>query len=89
MPPIEDEDGELQEVSLRDQLSEAMDAPAEGAEPQEGAEQPPAEGDGAALRGLLLESGLWTAFRTRPFSRVPAADAVPEAIFVETMPSRL
>ncbi len=49
---------------------------------------PPAEGDGAALRGLLLESGLWTAFRTRPFSRVPAADAVPEAIFVTAMDSR-
>ena len=42
----------------------------------------PASADGAALRALLLESGLWPAFRTRPFSRVPAADAVPEAIFV-------
>jgi Na+-transporting NADH:ubiquinone oxidoreductase subunit A len=42
----------------------------------------PASIDGAALRALLLESGLWPAFRTRPFSRVPAADAVPEAIFV-------
>ena len=49
---------------------------------------PPAEGDAAALRGLLLESGLWTAFRTRPFSRVPAADAVPEAIFVTAMDTR-
>lgn len=33
-------------------------------------------------RALLLESGLWTAFRTRPFSAVPAPDAVPHAIFV-------
>lgn len=38
--------------------------------------------DGAALRALLLESGLWPAFRTRPYGRVPAADAHPEAIFV-------
>ncbi|HEX4944988.1 MAG TPA: Na(+)-translocating NADH-quinone reductase subunit A [Usitatibacteraceae bacterium] len=49
---------------------------------------PPREGDGPALRALLLESGLWTAFRTRPFSRVPAPDAVPEAIFVTAMDSR-
>ena len=49
---------------------------------------PPAEGDGAALRTLLAESGLWSAFRTRPFSRVPAPDAVAEAIFVTAMDSR-
>lgn len=30
----------------------------------------------------LVESGLWTAFRTRPFSRIPALDSVPHAIFV-------
>lgn len=30
----------------------------------------------------LLASGLWTAFRSRPFSRVPAIDAEPSAIFV-------
>ena len=42
----------------------------------------PARADGAALRALLLESGLWTAFRTRPYGRVPAADAQPEALFV-------
>ncbi|MBL8340452.1 MAG: Na(+)-translocating NADH-quinone reductase subunit A [Rubrivivax sp.] len=35
-----------------------------------------------ALRALLLESGLWTALRTRPFSRVPAAGARPAALFV-------
>ncbi|MDZ7590402.1 MAG: Na(+)-translocating NADH-quinone reductase subunit A [Rubrivivax sp.] len=38
--------------------------------------------DTAAVRAVLLESGLWGALRTRPFSRVPAADAVPQAIFV-------
>lgn len=31
---------------------------------------------------LLLESGLWTAFRTRPFGKVPAPDTTPHAIFV-------
>lgn len=35
-----------------------------------------------ALRALLLESGLWTALRARPFGRVPPADQVPEALFV-------
>lgn len=36
----------------------------------------------AAVRENLLASGLWTAFRTRPFSKIPAIDAVPAAIFV-------
>jgi Na+-transporting NADH:ubiquinone oxidoreductase subunit A len=44
--------------------------------------------DAVAVRALLLESGLWTAFRTRPFSRVPAADALPAAIFVTAMDTR-
>ncbi|KXS38730.1 MAG: Na+-transporting NADH:ubiquinone oxidoreductase subunit A [Halomonadaceae bacterium T82-2] len=30
----------------------------------------------------LVESGLWTALRTRPFSRTPAPDAEPASIFV-------
>ncbi|TNF62067.1 MAG: Na(+)-translocating NADH-quinone reductase subunit A [Burkholderiales bacterium] len=33
----------------------------------------------------LLDSGLWTALRTRPFSKVPAPDAQPAAIFVNVM----
>ena len=37
------------------------------------------------VRDALLTSGLWTAFRTRPFSRVPAADAQPHSIFVTAM----
>ncbi|HEY6135274.1 MAG TPA: Na(+)-translocating NADH-quinone reductase subunit A, partial [Rubrivivax sp.] len=40
------------------------------------------------VRALLLESGLWTALRTRPFSRVPAADASPRALFVTAMDTR-
>lgn len=30
----------------------------------------------------LVESGLWTSFRTRPYSKVPALDAKPNSIFV-------
>ncbi len=40
---------------------------------------------GEEIRRNLLASGLWTAFRTRPFSKVPAADAEPPAIFVNAM----
>ena len=38
-----------------------------------------------AVRDNLLESGLWTALRSRPFSKVPAVDAVPSSIFVTAM----
>lgn len=33
----------------------------------------------------LVASGLWTALRTRPFSKVPALDAKPSSIFVNAM----
>ncbi len=33
----------------------------------------------------LVDSGLWTAFRTRPFSKVPALDSAPNSIFVTAM----
>ncbi|MEY8213500.1 MAG: Na(+)-translocating NADH-quinone reductase subunit A [Colwellia sp.] len=33
----------------------------------------------------LVESGLWTALRTRPFSKVPAIDSTATAIFVSAM----
>jgi Na+-transporting NADH:ubiquinone oxidoreductase subunit A len=39
------------------------------------------------VRDNLLASGLWTAFRTRPYSKVPAPDSRPEAIFVLAMDS--
>ena len=35
-----------------------------------------------SLRKLLVESGQWTAFRTRPFSRVPTPETTPHSIFV-------
>jgi len=40
--------------------------------------------DGSAddVRGLLAESGLWTALRERPYGRIPALEARPHALFV-------
>ena len=37
------------------------------------------------VRELLLKSGLWPTFRTRPFGRVPDPGAVPNSIFVTAM----
>jgi Na+-transporting NADH:ubiquinone oxidoreductase subunit A len=34
------------------------------------------------VRDLLVESGAWTSFRTRPFSKVPRPESVATAIFV-------
>jgi Na+-transporting NADH:ubiquinone oxidoreductase subunit A len=48
----------------------------------------PRDRDRDSVRALLVESGLWTAFRTRPFSRVPPPDAVPQAIFVTAIDTR-
>ena len=38
-----------------------------------------------AIEALLLESGLWTSFRTRPFGKVPAPGSRPRSIFVAAM----
>ena len=38
-----------------------------------------------ALRAVLVKSGFWTAFRTRPYSKVPAIDSTPKAIFVQAI----
>jgi Na+-transporting NADH:ubiquinone oxidoreductase subunit A len=40
---------------------------------------------GDEVRALLVESGLWTALRARPYSRVPAAAEKAEALFVTAM----
>ncbi|MGC7559784.1 Na(+)-translocating NADH-quinone reductase subunit A [Pasteurella sp. PK-2025] len=37
------------------------------------------------VRQNLQTSGLWTALRTRPFSKVPAVDATPVSLFVNAM----
>ncbi len=39
----------------------------------------------SAIRENLLRSGLWTALRTRPFSKVPHPEAAPSSIFVTAM----
>ncbi|HXV30290.1 MAG TPA: Na(+)-translocating NADH-quinone reductase subunit A, partial [Sinorhizobium sp.] len=39
------------------------------------------------VRDLLVESGLWTALRRRPFSKVPPIEESPRAIFVTAMDS--
>ncbi|MDT3272082.1 Na(+)-translocating NADH-quinone reductase subunit A [Shewanella sp. SP2S2-4] len=36
----------------------------------------------STVQAQLVKSGLWTALRTRPFSRVPALDSTPAGIFV-------
>ncbi len=38
--------------------------------------------DREALRAVLLASGLWTALRTRPHSRIPEPGSTPAALFV-------
>ena len=37
------------------------------------------------IRRVLVDSGMWTAFRTRPFSMVPAVDASTNSIFVSAL----
>ena len=39
----------------------------------------------SSIKENLLASGLWTAFRTRPFSKNPAPASVPRSIFVSAM----
>lgn len=45
----------------------------------------PADYSADEARALLIESGLWTAIRQRPFSRVAPADGTPDSIFVNAM----
>lgn len=40
-----------------------------------------------AIQRQLIDSGLWVAIRTRPFSKVPSPGAVPRSIFVNCMDS--
>ena len=45
-------------------------------------------GDKKDVRSLMVQSGLWTALRTRPWSKVPAATAPPpHSLFVNAMES--
>jgi len=48
----------------------------------------PSEQSADAIRALLIESGLWTTLRTRPFSKVPGIETSPDAIFINAMDSQ-
>jgi Na+-transporting NADH:ubiquinone oxidoreductase subunit A len=50
--------------------------------------KPPEQLEPLALRELLLQSGLWTALRRRPYSKVPAADAAADALFITAIDTR-
>jgi Na+-transporting NADH:ubiquinone oxidoreductase subunit A len=41
--------------------------------------------DRGTVRDNLVQSGLWTALRARPFSKVPDPESVPHALFVTAM----
>ena len=34
------------------------------------------------IKDCLIDSGLWNAFRTRPFNRTPAINEIPDAVFI-------
>jgi Na+-transporting NADH:ubiquinone oxidoreductase subunit A len=46
---------------------------------------PPDGNDGAAIRKFMLESGSWSALRTRPFGNIPDPDGNPAAVFVTAL----
>ncbi len=39
----------------------------------------------AVISKQLIDSGMWTAFRTRPYSKVPAIDSLPANIFISAL----
>lgn len=41
--------------------------------------------DAEQVKQNLVESGLWTTLRTRPFSKIPALDATPSSLFINAM----
>jgi len=41
--------------------------------------------DAATVKQTLLDSGLWTALRTRPYSKIPHPDSEPHSLFVTAM----
>ena len=42
----------------------------------------PTDFEPSALRKLLVDSGLWCSFRTRPYGKIPPIDSSPAALFV-------
>lgn len=78
-------------VSVVIELSEAEKAGKLGGDDEQRFESYAGKDPGALSRdelvALLVESGLWTAFRTRPFSRVPNPQSTPHSIFVTAIDS--
>ncbi|MDO9072164.1 MAG: Na(+)-translocating NADH-quinone reductase subunit A [Rubrivivax sp.] len=50
--------------------------------------KPPATLDNEQVRKLLVESGLWTALRARPYSKLPRLDSTPRALFITAIDTR-
>ena len=50
--------------------------------------QPLSDLNAEQIRDLLVESGQWTAFRARPFGKIPGPNSAPEAIFVTAIDTR-
>jgi Na+-transporting NADH:ubiquinone oxidoreductase subunit A len=48
----------------------------------------PEQLDAQQVRALLLESGLWTALRKRPYSKVPSPGTSPAALFITAIDTR-
>jgi len=42
----------------------------------------PEEMDPEKIRALLIDSGLWTGFRTRPYGRIPEVSSSPASLFI-------
>lgn len=67
-------------------LSAVVIEPADESGPSLSEATDPIEADTPqAVRATLLERGLWPAFLTRPYGRIPASDAAPDAIFVNAV----
>lgn len=41
--------------------------------------------DAARIKDILLESGMWSSFRTRPYGKIPAVDTTPASLFITAM----
>lgn len=63
-------------------LSVVIDIDAEQPEYLDGQLAARAEPGADEIRAVLYTSGLWTAFRTRPYSKVPQSGTRPQSIFV-------
>ncbi len=57
----------------------------DGDKAEKAASAPIRVGTAGEARALLLSRGLWPAFRSRPFGRIPEPDARADAIFVNAM----